>query len=81
MIPVVVGSSPISHPTEYVVKSKGYMLRLVTLFLHFPTVFLIFQRIELNNGNATADCHPIVLVDQEQNVAGRASACSAQPVR
>ena len=44
MIPVVVGSSPISHPTECVGKSEGYMLRLVTLFLHFPTVFLIFQR-------------------------------------
>lgn len=36
--------SPISYPTECVGKSKGYMLRLVTLFLHFPTSFLIFQR-------------------------------------
>ena len=54
VIPVVVGSSPISHPTEYAGKSKGYMLRLVTLFLHFPTVFLIFQRSELSYGSATA---------------------------
>jgi hypothetical protein len=32
VIPVVVGSSPISHPKNSVVKRKGYMLRLVTLF-------------------------------------------------
>jgi hypothetical protein len=33
VIPVVVGSSPISHPTEYAVKSKGYMLWLVAFFV------------------------------------------------
>ena len=44
VIPVVVGSSPISHPTELAGKLKGYMLRLVTLFLYFPTVFQTFQR-------------------------------------
>ncbi len=32
VIPVVVGSSPISHPTEYIEKSKSYTLRLVALF-------------------------------------------------
>ncbi len=31
VIPVVVGSSPIVHPTEYAVKTKGYKFRLVTL--------------------------------------------------
>jgi hypothetical protein len=38
VIPVVVGSSPISHPKEYVVKTKGYKLSLVTLFC-FPAKF------------------------------------------
>jgi hypothetical protein len=28
-----VGSSPISHPTEYAVKSKGYKLWLVAFFV------------------------------------------------
>jgi hypothetical protein len=38
VIPVVVGSSPISHPKEYVVKTKGYKLSLVTLFC-FPAKY------------------------------------------
>jgi hypothetical protein len=33
VIPVVVGSSPISHPKEYAVNTKGYERRLVTLFI------------------------------------------------
>ena len=33
VIPVVVGSSPISHPKELAVKSKGYTLRLVAFFV------------------------------------------------
>jgi hypothetical protein len=42
VIPVVVGSSPISHPKEYAVKTKGYMLRLVSLFVFRPAdVFII----------------------------------------
>jgi hypothetical protein len=34
VIPVVVGSSPIVHPTEFVVKTKGYKFRLVALLLY-----------------------------------------------
>ena len=32
VIPVVVGSSPISHPKEHAVNKKSYPLRLVALF-------------------------------------------------
>ena len=56
VIPVVVGSSPISHPTECVGKSKGYMLRLVTLFFRFPTGFLIFQRAQGCGTNLQPQC-------------------------
>ena len=42
VIPVVVGSSPISHPKEYVAKTNGYALMPVAIF--FTTPPLLTQR-------------------------------------
>jgi hypothetical protein len=39
VIPVVVGSSPISHPTEFSVKTKGYMLLACSPFVFLEDAF------------------------------------------
>jgi len=44
VIPVVVGSSPISHPTEFAGKSKTYKFRLVGLFCFLEDHIPIFGR-------------------------------------
>jgi hypothetical protein len=42
VIPVVVGSSPISHPTEFLVKSKGCKRRLAALLTFLERGIPIF---------------------------------------
>jgi hypothetical protein len=41
VIPVVVGSSPISHPKEHAVNKKSYSLRLVALFFVGAAIYAL----------------------------------------
>ena len=56
VIPVVVGSSPIVHPTEYVVKTKGYRFMSVTLFVCLD-VILVSCRADVGFGVRLKDAH------------------------
>ena len=64
VIPVVVGSSPISHPTECVGKSKGYMLRLVTLFSCLIYFSLPCNRCVTQMGKYGAACYKVAMVTE-----------------
>ena len=43
VIPVVVGSSPISHPKDLVVETKGYMLSACSPFVFLEDEFQILE--------------------------------------
>jgi len=43
VIPVVVGSSPISHPKNSAVKTKGYMLLACSPFVFLEDEFQILE--------------------------------------
>ena len=62
VIPVVVGSSPISHPTEYAVKSKGYTLRLVAFFIFLEDHSRFLEDPSgIRNANQTPPCTQLEL--------------------
>ena len=57
VIPVVVGSSPISHPKEYAVKINGYPLRLVAIFLLWLFCFMQALRKPIELSSAVVTIH------------------------
>jgi hypothetical protein len=55
VIPVVVGSSPISHPKEFAVKTKGYTLRLVILFVFWKMNSNFWKIVEVQMERVTSE--------------------------